>query len=115
MLNPSHGFRLSASDVGFLVLCIAATIALRDHGSGMQWVIPVAAGHFFLFCNVVRLRRSYELVWSGLFLANVTVWLYLVGLSWAGVLAGQLPVTAVLIALEVRSPRYHGIGSRPRQ
>jgi hypothetical protein len=80
----------------------------------MQWVIPIAAGHFFLFCNVFRLRRSYELVWTGVFIANVTVWLYLVDFSWAGVLAAQLPLTALLIAMEVRSSRYHGIGSRPR-
>ena len=112
MLNPSHGFRLSVSDIIFLCVCAVVTVMVREHDSGMQWVIPIAAGHFFLFCNLVRLRRGYELLWTAVFIANVTVWLYLVDFSWTGVLAVQLPVTVALIVAEARSDRYHGIGSR---
>ena len=70
---------------------------------------PVTLGHFFLFCNVFRLRRSYELFWSVLFLANIGFWLSRDELRWAEILAMQTPLTIALILLEMRSPNYHGV------
>jgi hypothetical protein len=76
-------------------------------------IVPFVVGHFFLFCNVVRLRRSCELIWAGVFCACALVWL----------LAGWMPtwvalgtpglVTVCVVLLEISSPRYHGIFSRP--
>ena len=72
-------------------------------------VFPVTLAHFFLFCNVFRLRRNYELVWTGAFLVNLGYWILFRELGWVEVLAVQTPVTLILIAAEARSSRYHGV------
>jgi hypothetical protein len=72
----------------------------------------MAVGHFFLFCNVFRLRRSYELIWAGTFLANIIVWKWGGIYSWWTALALQIPVTILVIVAEVRNPSYHGVWSR---
>lgn len=107
------GFRFSVVDGIFLLLCACAIGFLRERLGTFVWIIAAAAGHFFLFCNVFRVRRSYELAWSAVFLVNVTAWTWANRFSWPAVLAVQLPVTALVIALEIRSPRYHGIFCRP--
>lgn len=111
MTHPrTAGFRLSAVDAIVLALgAIATVVSVRPLGP-MAGIFPMAVGHFFLFCNVFRLRRRYELAWTAIFLANFTAWTF-TEFSWVGVLAIQLPVTAIVVALEVRSPRYHGIGA----
>ena len=106
------GFRFSAVDGLFLALCAAGIYFLRERMGTFVWIIAAAAGHFFLFCNVFRVRRSYELIWTGIFLANVAAWTWSERFSWPGILAIQLPVTAAVIVLEIRSPRYHGIFCR---
>ncbi len=87
-------------------------------------VFPVTLAHFFLFCNVFRLRRSYELIWTGAYLVNLGYWILFRELAWAEVLALQTPLTLILIVAEARSSRYHGVfwrklnteleGSRPK-
>lgn len=106
------GFRFSAVDGLFLALCAGATVLLRETLGTFVWIIAAAAGHFFLFCNVFRVRRSYELIWTAVFLVNVTAWTWAERFSWPAVLSVQLPVTVLFIALEIRSPRYHGVFSR---
>ena len=106
------GFRFSVVDALFLALCAAGIWFLREPMGTYVWIIAAAAGHFFLFCNVFRVRRSYELIWASVFLANVAAWTTADRFSWAGILAVQLPVTAAAIVLEIRSPRYHGIFAR---
>jgi hypothetical protein len=108
------GFRFSVVDGLFLALCAGATVLLRERLGPFVWIIAAAAGHFFLFCNVFRVRRSYELLWAAVFLANVAAWTWSGRFSWTAVLAVQLPVTALVVALEIRSPRYHGVFSRRR-
>lgn len=102
------GFRLSVTDAIVLALGTIATIASIGPLGPMAGLFPMAVGHFFLFCNVFRLRRRYELIWTAVFLVNFTAWTF-TEFTWAGVLAIQLPLTAVVIALEMRSPRYHGV------
>lgn len=52
-------------------------------------------GHFFLFCNVVRLRRTYELVWAAAYVVATGVAIA-VGLFDAWIpLAGVTPLTAL--------------------
>lgn len=103
------GFRFSVVDGLFLALCAAGILLLRESMGTFVWIIAAAAGHFFLFCNVFRVRRSYELAWSAVFLANVLGWAWAGRFTWTAVLAVQIPVTVLVIALEIRSPRYHGI------
>jgi hypothetical protein len=65
--------------------------------------------HFFLFCNVFRLRRSYELIWTGAYVVNLGCEIWLGGVDWAKVLALQGPLTLILIVAEARSSCYHGV------
>lgn len=77
-----------------------------------RWLVPMPAlalGHFFLFCNLFRVRRSYELLWSAAFLANAIGWKLAGVYSCWLILAVQTPFTLLAIVAEVRSPEYHGL------
>ena len=108
----SHGFRFFATDAAFLVVCAVVAFMLRDLLGAMVWIIPFVVAHFFLFCNVFRVRRSYELAWTAAFLANALAWQIFGSFTWPGVLAVQLPLTAAAIVAEMRSPSYHGVWAR---
>lgn len=83
------GFRLSWLDVAVLALAVPATWLLWPVIGPVAGCIAMAIGHFFLFCNFFRIIR----------------W-------WPGILAVQTPLTAVLIATELRTSRYHGVWAR---
>ena len=103
------GFRFWWTDAVAIVACLVVTwLAWQPLG---QWVLifPITLGHFFLFCNVFRLRRSYEVVWTVIYLLNVIGWWIGGGINWPGVLALQTPVTVAVIVLEMKSTRYHGV------
>ena len=103
------GFRFGWQDGVAIGLAAGATwIGWGSLGSGAL-LVPLTLGHFFLFCNVFRLRRSYELYWTVVFLLNVGVWLFRGELPWLAILAIQTPVTLALIFIEMKSPRYHGV------
>ena len=108
----SSGFRFSVVDAGVLAVAAAATWLLLPHVGFVAWLLPFALGHFFLFCNVFRVRRSYELVWAAGFLLNFGAWALSGAFDWLPVLAVQTPLTLLLIVLEIRSPRYHGVFAR---
>ncbi len=108
--KASAGARFSTADGIVIALCALLSWSLRELPSSIAWLPAVALGHFFLFCNVFRVRRSFELAWATVFLANFTAWSW-IGFSWPSVLAVQTPVTVLAIGVEMRSPRYHGIGS----
>jgi len=112
MPERKAGFRLSVADVVFLAAAAAAFVLLRGRLGTGAWVIPLAVGHFFLFCNVFRVRRAYELAWAAVFLVNAAAWMLTGHFSWGGVLAVQAPFTLAAIGLEMRSREYHGIGCR---
>jgi hypothetical protein len=78
----------------------------------MGLLVPVVLLHFFLFCNVFRVRRSYELTWAVVFVVNLLAWQAGGAFSWRNVLLVQTPVTLALIAMEMRGGRYHGVGWR---
>lgn len=105
------GFRFSATDAAVIAISVGATWLLRQRLGPFVWMIPLVVGHFFLFCNIVRMRPGYELIWAATYVANMLVWIGSGAFSWAPVLAIQLPLTAGLVALHVRSPRYRGVGS----
>ena len=104
-----YGFRFSATDA---VVLVAGTGALVWQEFPLWWMVPVVVGHFFLFCNVFRVRRSYELAWAAVFVVNVGYWLNEGALGWSTSVLCQLPVTLVVLIAELRSPRYHGILAR---
>lgn len=108
----SWGFRFFGTDAVVLAVLAAAAIALRQIENPLWWILIVVAGHFFLFCNIVRIRPRFELIWAGLFIANIGVWLWLGELGWIGVLGVQLPITLCLVLIELRSDHYHGVLAR---
>jgi hypothetical protein len=108
------GFRFSAADGVVLVATVGLTFALWRTWGDLALLLPVVVGHFFLFCNVFRVRRAYELAWAVAFVVNLSAWTATGSFGWGNVLVVQFPLTVAVIAAEVCSPRYHGIGSRLR-
>ncbi len=106
------GFRFSVVDGCAIAICAGGVYGLWDILGTFVWILPFALGHFFLFCNIFRVRRGYELVWAALFLINFGVWFMTGRFSWPMVLAIQTPITLIAIGAEMRSPQYHGIFSR---
>lgn len=106
------GFRFSVVDGIAIALCAFGVYGLRETMLEFVWLLPFALGHFFLFCNVFRVRRNYELTWTAIFLVNFCAWFFAGEFSWVAVLAVQTPVTAIAVVAEMRSPRYHGIFAR---
>ena len=103
------GFRFGWQDGVAIGLCAGATWIGWCFLGPVALLFPVTLGHFFLFCNVFRFRRSYEIYWSLVFLLNVGAWLFRGQLPWLSILAIQTPVTLAFILLEMKSPRYHGV------
>ena len=108
----THGFRLSVMDVVVLIIALAGVMGMRRAGHELWWVVTAVVGHFFLFCNVFRVRRSLELIWAGLFLANMAWWQAQGQAGWLPTMRYQAPITLIVIAIEMTSSRYHGIGAR---
>ena len=107
----SRGFRFSPLDGAFLILAALGTGLLYPVTPTYTWLVPFTVGHFFLFCNVIRMRRSYELIWAALFLVNFGALAFVFPpFSWPRMLLPQLPITAVFSWLTIRSPHYRGVG-----
>lgn len=111
-ITPTHGFRLSFFDALVLLLASGLTWWVHASGFGYWWLLPCVVGHFFLFCNVFRIRRAFELWWSVLFLINVVFWMLQLRVDAFPVLIVQLPITAAFVIAEIRLDRYHGIFSK---
>jgi hypothetical protein len=104
------GFRISGSDLLILLLGCAGTFVAGIHAWWMGLSIAVVTAHFFLFCNVFRISRRPELIWAGTFILLSTCTI-LTGLpGWVATIAVSLLVAAVLIAREMKTPGYHGVG-----
>lgn len=109
----TYGFRLSATDVCVLIVTLAAAILLWPVDALLAGLPLMVVGHFFLFCNVIRLHRNLELTWGAIFVANCAIWWWWrADPRWTPVLAIQIPVTLLLVAIWMRNPAYHGIGAR---
>jgi len=104
------GFRLSLLDVLILLVGASAAAVAADSFMWLAFVISMAVGHFFLFCNVFRIARNLEFIWAAIFVL----------LAWGTIRFGQpgwllttlltLATTITVIAIEMRKPSYHGIG-----
>jgi predicted membrane channel-forming protein YqfA (hemolysin III family) len=103
------GFRFSWSDLLVLILGAGLSILLHGMDNPLGMVIFFTVAHFFLFCNVLRMRRLYELIWAALFvvLASLSIWVNIP--IWPGTIIIMLAVTVPLTVLQMRQPSYHGI------
>jgi hypothetical protein len=112
MPNPTFapGFRLSARDVGVLVIGSVASVAVVRLDAWPGIAIAFVVAHFFLFCNILRLSRPLELTWAAVFsgLAIATTSFTLI--SWPAVLACSSGLTLALALIAIRRPSYHGLG-----
>ena len=106
------GMRFSFTDGCVLALAILATSLAFKTTDGYSLLILFVVLHFFLFCNVFRIRRGPELIWSSIFIVNCAVWIAWGNANLIGVVLCQLPVTVAQIAYEMTLPCYHGIFSR---
>ncbi len=106
------GFRFSPRDAVVIVVCTLATAWLWGRVGSLSLLPFAALVHFFLFCNVFRVRTRYELIWASSFVLNAGAWQLMEALDWRSVLGCQIPITVLVIGAELRSPCYHGIGHR---
>ena len=106
--SKKPGFRLSVVDVIFLIISGIATYILYPYLLSFIWIIPLVVGHFFLFCNVFRVRRNLELLWATVFCANIIAHFY-THFSWKTVLAVQIPTTIIIVIAQIRDKNYRGI------
>jgi hypothetical protein len=104
------GFRLSVRDVVVLVLGAAAAAYLFTLEPWWGLTVAFVVGHFFLFCNVVRMARPLELIWAAVFLPLASATQLTGEPGWPATAGVSLVVTLVVVALQVRKPSYHGIG-----
>jgi hypothetical protein len=110
-LNFQPGFRLSTVD-GFVLL--AGSIGAALASSAMPWIgilVALVVGHFFLFCNVLRMRRGLELIWAATFVVLTMLGAIYFWHPFA-LLAGVVILTLTLCMFQLKDPMYHGAGWR---
>ena len=107
--NKRYGFRCSVIDALVLIAGAGLSLWLHSIHFPLWWVVPMALGHFFLFCNVFLVWRRWELLWAGFFILNVAAHLALNDTHGGSALLWQSPVTLGVIIWQIRSPWYHGI------
>jgi hypothetical protein len=102
------GFQISVFDACFLVTGLLLSRGLRDAAPGVALIPGYVVGTFFLFCNVFRIARRSELLWTAFFVAAAgAATMDLVG--WRAVFGGSAVLSVALFLVEFRKPSYHGI------
>jgi hypothetical protein len=105
----SPGFRLSGLDIAVLAGGVFAAAALSRFNIRLGIAVAFVVGHFFLFCNVLRLSRPPELIWAGVFAALAIAASIPAVVSWPIALSVSAALTLVLAIREFRRPSYHGV------
>jgi hypothetical protein len=104
------GFRFSVLDGFILVGGVAGTMVLSMFAGWQAFVLGFVLAHFFLFCNVVRMARSLELLWSAVFVAFAGTTIAIGTPGWPVTTMVSLGATVTVVVLEIRKPSYHGVG-----
>jgi hypothetical protein len=103
------GFRLSALDIGVLIIGAICSVLVGSQVPVLGVAIAFVVGHFFLFCNVIRLARPLELAWAAFF-ATIGGLTALTGYpGWPATFAASLVATLFVLAIQMRMPSYHGV------
>jgi hypothetical protein len=102
------GFRISVLDVFFLVGLSFLSLTVWLFDAGLALLIFLPAGAFFLFCNVFRIRRVPELLWTLAYLP-LAAWAYLSEIGLSAPILLLVGWAAALIGNDVRHPGYHGV------
>jgi hypothetical protein len=109
MNNFKPGFRLSFSDIVALIMAFLAAGFFYDTHPILSAIIIFVILHFFLFCNIIRISRIPELIWSALFLLQVSCSILFDKPGLLLAFSISLACTVILIILELRKPSYHGV------
>lgn len=91
---------------------IAASFYMHAIYPAISYIILCVVGHFFLFCNLVRMSRVSELAWSFAFIFLVGIHLSTGWLSSVALAIAVVVITSILVVLEMKKPSYHGVGWR---
>lgn len=103
------GMRLSPFDAAALLAGAGLTVYAVGRFPDLAIVTPFVLLHYFIFCNLLRAGGPVELAWMTTFLGNAALWFASGSLSWWPILATQGIVTVALVAIILRSKRYHGV------
>ena len=90
--------------VSFLFLGI-----LAPFDSHSAFAVGFVIFNFFLFCNIFRIARSFELIWSAIFLSLMMGSTIFGWPNFIAAVAASLTTTVIVIAIEMRKPSYHGV------
>lgn len=120
MSTNKVGFRLSLIDCALILAGLLLT-CFYPHNKGIpqnidfffQAMILYVIGNFFLFCNVFRVRRKYELWWVASALMNTLLLLFYYN-NVPVFFISQSVATLMAIIMEIKSPTYHGILAKTR-
>ena len=104
------GFRLSGQDAVVLFVGLGGSIALGKLLWPASLITVVSVGHFFLFCNVFRISRRLELIWTGVFVVLSLGTITADFPGWPAALTLSACVTAIVVRCEMKKPSYHGVG-----
>lgn len=107
--HPKKGFRFSVTDLVVIILAMGGALLLWKSQLELALLILFIVLNFFLFCNVFRVRRKWELLWKGIFLTQCIIAQSL-DWSWLWSFGFQIPVTVILLFLETGHESYHGVG-----
>lgn len=107
-MNFNPGFRINYVDVVFSLLVALAGGFIFSFHPLLSFMVVISAFQFFLFCNVFRVQRFLELVWSlvyislcfGVIIFNCPEWIYWVAWPMVGI---------IVILIEIRKKSYHGV------
>jgi hypothetical protein len=100
---------MSWLDASVLVLGAAGSLWAVRIDTALGIAILFTVGHFFLFCNVVRMSRPRELTWAALFVFLAISTMRGNTPTWNQTFLVSLIATCVLVFFQMRSPSYHGV------
>jgi hypothetical protein len=103
------GFRLSKIDILVIIVGVVVAAASFSYSSVITFLVLFVVGHFFLFCNIIRMSRSSELIWSGIFLALSSASLLKGIPSWSVTVFSSTLLTVIIVVIETRKSSYHGV------
>ncbi len=103
------GFRLSKIDILAIIGGVVVAGASFPYSSVITFLVLFVVGHFFLFCNIIRMSRPSELIWSGIFLALSSASLLKGFPSWSVTVLISTLLTVLLVVIETRKSSYHGV------
>ena len=105
------GFRFARLDAIALLLIGGTALGIAFRWPLAGAVVGFVLGHFFLFCNVFRIRRVPELIWAGGFflMASHAMISDRPDWYWPQTFLLSLVLAAGLIGRDMRHPSYHGV------